>query len=111
MKTKILSALAFMICLVVFPCSAQNAAQKDTTVTFSVSGIICGMDLPIICKRVMQEKGVKDCKAVSKASATSKFEVTYNPSEITYQKVVDAIQDAPSCDYPNEKPYKVKKSK
>lgn len=84
---------------------------KDTTITIQVSGITCEGDLPIICERVKKEKGIADCKAVTKAAATSKFDVTYNPKLITYQQVVDAVQDAPSCDFPKEKPYRVKKKK
>ena len=82
---------------------------KDTTVTIQVTGITCGGDLPIISERVKKEKGVADCKAVTKAAATSKFDVTYNPALITYQQIVNAVQDAPSCDFPKEKPYRVKK--
>ena len=85
--------------------------KKDTTVTIQVSGITCEGDLPIICERVKKEKGVADCKAVSKAAVTSKFDVTYNTKLITYQQIVSAVQDAPSCDFPNEKPYRVKKKK
>ena len=85
--------------------------EKDTTVTIQVAGITCAGDLPIICERVKKEKGVAGCKADTKAAATSKFDVTYNPALITYQQIIDAVQDAPSCDFPNEKPYRVKKKK
>lgn len=89
----------------------HKQSQKDTTISIRVAGITCGSDLPIICERVKKEKGVADCKASSKAATTTKFDVTYNPKLLSYQQIVDAVQDAPSCDYPNEKPYRVKKKK
>lgn len=89
----------------------NKTSGKDTTITIRVAGITCDGDLPIICKRVKKEKGVVDCKAVTKAAVTTKFDVTYNPKLISYQQIVDAVQDAQSCDFPNEKPYRVKKTK
>jgi copper chaperone CopZ len=89
----------------------NTQTENDTTITIRVAGITCGNDLPIICKRVNKEKGVADCIASSEAGATTKFNVTYNPELISYQQIVDAVQDAPSCNYPNEKPYRVKKKK
>ncbi len=110
MKTRYFSALVFVLCLA-FSVKLSAQTEKDTTITIKVSGIICGMDLPIICDRVKKENGVKDCKANGKAAAVTKFDITYDPSKITYQQLVNAVQDAPSCEDPNAKPYKVKKSK
>ncbi len=115
MKNKFVLAIAMCVTFC-FAFINRSAAQstivsKDTTVTFEVSGITCGGDLPVICKRVQPEKGITSIKAVSKAAATTKFQVIYNPALINYQQVVAAVQDAPSCDFPNEKPYKVKKRK
>ncbi len=115
MKNKFVLAIAMCItfCFAFINYAAAQSAtvSKDTTATFEVSGITCSGDLPLICKRVQPEKGVKKIKAVGKPGATTKFQVTYNPAIINYQQVVAAVQDAPSCDYPNEKPYKVKKRK
>ena len=115
MKNKFVLAIAMFITFC-FAFINRSAAQtttvsKDTTIIFEVSGITCGGDLSIICKRVQAEKGITEIKAISKAAATTKFQVTYNPALLTYQQVVAAVQDAPSCDFPNEKPYKVKKRK
>ena len=88
-----------------------KSIEKDTTITIQVTGVTCTGDLPIICERVKKEKGVSKCKDVSKAASTTKFDVTYNPALITYQQIVDAVQDVPGCDFPNEKPYRVKKKK
>ena len=115
MKNKFVLAIAMCITLC-FAAINRSAAQtatvsKDTTIILEVAGITCGGDLPVICKRVQPEKGITEIKAVSKAAATTKFQVTYNPAIINYQQVVAAVQDAPSCDFPNEKPYKVKKRK
>lgn len=90
---------------------AQISIPKDTTVTVKVSGITCGGDLPLIIDRVNKEVGVKGCKAVSKAGAITKFEITYNPAIISYPLLLKSIEDAPSCDVPEEKPYRVKKTK
>lgn len=89
---------------------AQTVANssKDTTITVKVSGIQCGGDLPKIVNRVKEEKGVIKCKATSKPTAVTTFEVEYNPTLIRYDQIVAAIQDAPSCDFPDQKPYKVK---
>lgn len=115
MKNKFV--LAFAMCITLcFAAISRSTAQtttvsKDTTIILEVTGITCGGDLPIICKRVQPEKGITEIKAVSKAAATTKFQVTYNPAIINYQQVVAAVQDAPSCDFPDEKPYKVKNKK
>ena len=90
---------------------SQNNPGKDTIITVKVSGITCSGDLPIIAKRVKQEKGIINCNAASKAAATTAFQVKYNPVEITYGQIVNAIQDAPSCDYPDERPFRVRKKK
>lgn len=89
--------------------TSANAA--DTTVTVKVAGITCGSDLPLINNRVKKEEGVVECKAVGKASASTTFEVTYDPAVISHKEVVAAIEDAPSCDFPDQKPYKVKGKK
>ena len=110
-------ALSFMLCLLFsIKLNAQTAATdsikaRDTIVVVKVSGITCGGDLPLICERVKKEKGVMNCQAVSKPAATTSFEVKYDPALITYQQVVAAIEDATSCDNPNQKPYKVKRNK
>lgn len=110
---KLIALLCLLCAAFQNDCIAQTTANtiKDTTITVKVSGITCGSDLPIIIKRVKQEKGIIECKAASKASATTTFEVQYDPAVITYDQIVAAIQDAPSCDYPNQKPYKVKNKK
>ena len=112
MKSKYFFALAFtamQVCSNPASLLAQTVFSKDTTVDIKVTGIICGMDVPLINDRVKKETGVKDCKAVSKPGATTQFKITYNPTEISYQKVMEAVEDAPSCEDPKDRPYKVKK--
>ncbi len=103
-----------MLLIAAFNSNAQTqntSPAKDTAISIAVGGIRCGGDLPIICKRVNQEKGITECKARGEAEILTVFNITYNPKEISYQQIVKAIEDAPSCDFPNEKPYKVKKKK
>ena len=97
-------------CLLLFAFGKKSAAQtKDTTITIKVSGITCSGDLAIIVKRVKQEKGIADCTATTKAAAITAFQIKYDPAAIQYPQIVKAVQDAPSCDYPDQRPYKVKK--
>ncbi len=114
MKSSYIKFLILSICI--SPIFHQTAiAQvtstpvKDTTITLKVAGITCSGDLPIIVKRVKEEKGIVDCSATSKAAAVTIFQVKYTPAIITYDQIVKAVQDAPGCDYPNERPYKVRK--
>lgn len=111
MNTRFLSALALMICLAFATLSLGQSTTKDTVIIIKVSGIICGMDLPIISDTLKKQDGVKDCKAIGKAAAVTRFEITYDPNKISYQQIVNIVQNAPSCEDPKEKPYKVKKNK
>lgn len=112
MKSKYFKTLAFfavLACTNSAKTFAQNTATKDTTIDIKVTGIICGMDLPLINERVKKEIGVKECKAISKPGAITQFSITYNPSQLSYQKIIEAVEDAPSCEDPKDRPYKVKK--
>ena len=52
--------------------------------------------------------GVTSCKQVGKPTATSVFEVIFNPAIVTEKEIRKAVEDTPGCDNPDEKPYKVK---
>lgn len=111
MKSKFLGAWTFIICLAFTTVSYAQIAAHDTTIIIKVSGVYCPQCPPNICARVKKETGVKDCILIGKPSAVSKFEVTYNYKVITYNKVIEAVQSTPSCDDPDEKPFKVKTNK
>lgn len=113
MKNKFILAFVILItiCFVNINSATAQTNSKDTTITLEVTGITCAGDLPVICKRVQTEKGINKIMAISKAGATTRFQVTYNPTLINYNQLVSSVQDAPSCDYPDERPYKVKNKK
>ncbi len=86
----------------------STAADTVKTVTFNVKGITCGNDLPIINKNVKDLKGVASCQAVGKAGPTTAFKIAYNPLLISEKDIIKAVEGSPSCDFPDQKPYKVK---
>lgn len=91
---------------------AQDTTSKMTdtvkTITIHVNGITCGGDMPIINKNVIKVKGVISCEVVGKPGATTTFKVEYNPNLITVKEIVKAVENSPSCDYPDQRPYRVK---
>jgi copper chaperone CopZ len=82
--------------------------QKLQTVKLKVSGISCSGDCKDIQKVVGKLNGVSDCKQLGKPSATSVFEVTFDPAVVTEKEIRSKVEDTPGCDNPKEKPYKVK---
>lgn len=108
----LLFCLAFIIALK--QSNAQTTGQKTDsvkTVTIKVSGITCGMDLKIINNNVQKLNGVVSSESVSKAAPTTTFEVKYNPSVIAIDSIYKVVENSPSCDFPDQKPYRVKKAK
>lgn len=81
---------------------------NDTTVTIKVSGITCSGDLKMIAASVEKIIGVSSCKQIGKMATSTNFEVKYNSSKVSYSDVVKAIEGTASCDYPDQRPYKVK---
>lgn len=118
MKSKYFNALllvfAFSIVCTV-SCTAQTskeqpqtAAQNLQTIKLKVSGITCTGDCKDIQKVVGKMNGVTSCKQVGKPTATSVFEVIFNPADVTEKEIRKVVEDTPGCDNPDEKPYKVK---
>jgi copper chaperone CopZ len=109
-----LVTLLFIIALSTFGVAQSSDTQvMDTvvSVTLNVKGITCGNDLPIINKNVMDLDGVASCNAVGKAKPTTVFTIDYNPNLISEKEIIMAVEDSPSCDFPDQKPYKVKGKK
>lgn len=95
-----------------FASQAQTAQQKQDsvkTVTIKVSGITCVNDLKIINTNVMKKKGVVSSESVGKVAATTTFEVKYYPAIIPIDSIYKMVENSPSCDYPDQRPYRVKK--
>ena len=92
--------------------SQINTIQKTDSIkiiTVKVGGITCGHDLTIIKNNVEKKNGILTCTIIGKPAATSSFEIKYNPSIISLEAIYREIENSPSCDYPDQKPYKVKK--
>jgi copper chaperone CopZ len=90
------------------PEQAQNPASSKQTIKVKVSGITCSGDSKDIQKSVGKINGIYECKLVGKASATSVFEITFNPSVVTEKEIRKAVEDTPGCENPDDRPYKVK---
>jgi len=90
--------------------SFQQTEQPKQTIKVKVSGITCSGDCKDIEKSVSRIKGVVACKQVGKASATTMFEVTYDPSLISEKEIRKAVEDTPGCENPSDRPYKAKKA-
>lgn len=78
-----------------------------TTIKTKVKGITCATDLTMISANVEKLEGVATCKA-GKTGPTTTFEIAYNPSLVTEQKIYAAIENTGSCENPDERPYKIK---
>jgi copper chaperone CopZ len=120
MKSRIFSLLTVSLTFLLFGfnSTAQTAkalAQTDTAtqnlkkLKFKVSGITCSGDCKDIEKVVSEINGVTECKTVSKPTATTVFEVTFNPTIVSESEIKKAVEGTPGCDDPNERPYKYKK--
>ncbi len=87
---------------------ASGQAQTFQTIKLKVSGITCAGDCKDIAKAVSKLNGVSSCKQIGNPSATSKFEVTFDPAVITKKDIQKKVEETPGCENPNDKPYKVK---
>ncbi|RYZ56539.1 MAG: copper chaperone [Sphingobacteriales bacterium] len=90
------------------PSATQSASQTESKIMVKVSGITCGGDLKDIQKAILKVNGVTACQPARKASATSVFEVTYQPSIATEGEIRKAIEATPGCSNPNDRPYRAK---
>jgi copper chaperone CopZ len=86
----------------------QNAPQTKQTIKVKVSGITCAGDSKDIQKSVEKVNGIIECKPVGKPSATSVFEITFNPAIVSEKEIRKAVEDTPGCENPDDRPYKVK---
>ena len=89
--------------------TTETPASEETVVISSVKvkGITCSKDVKTISDNITALKGVSNCR-VAKKGATSTFEVTFNSSVITKDKIHAAIENTEGCKNPNDRPYKVK---
>ena len=87
----------------------QPASQTLQTIKIKVTGITCKGDCKDIQESIGQLNGITATKQIGKPSATSVFEITFNPSLVTEKQIQKSVEDTPGCDDPEKRPYKVKK--
>ena len=108
MKT-IISIITFVVFATInTAATAQTATDTLKMATIKIKGISCPMDLPIIKKKLVNQEGIDDVNYSEVKSEAVIFTVKYHTSVITEKQIRTTIENAPSCDNPNEKPYKVK---
>jgi copper chaperone CopZ len=112
MKISIFSAV-IMTCFSILFAFQAKAQSADTlkTVTLKVSGIDCPRDVKIINTNLKNQKGVTSAENVSKAAATTTFQIRYNPSVVSLDSLYKVVEGSPDCDDPNARPYKIKGKK
>ncbi len=110
MKT-IISIIILFIALGVTNTVQAQANDTLKTATIKIKGIACTIDLPIIKKKLVNEEGIDDVTYSEVKSEAVIFTVKYHSALITEKQIRAAIENAPSCENPNEKPYKVKSFK
>ena len=84
-------------------------SQKQKTIKIKVSGITCAGDCKDIQKVVAKMNGVSSVKQIGKPTATSVFEISFDPALISEKDIRKVVEDTPGCDNPEDRPYKVKK--
>ncbi len=95
----------------VFSQSSNNTEENVSIQTsiIKVKGVTCAKDLSMISTQIEKLQGIISCEVLKKG-ATSKFKVQFNPSLVKESDIHLAIESTGSCEDPNERPYKVKKS-
>lgn len=88
---------------------AAQEADTVTTIEVKIKGVTCANDLNIIGNNLQELDGIVSSELIGKAKPTSKMEVTYNPTLVVVDSIYARIEDSPSCDFPDQKPYKVKR--
>ena len=89
--------------------STEPASQNLQTIKIKVTGITCKGDCKDIQESIGQLNGISATRQIGKPSATSVFEITFNPTLVTEKQIHKSVEDTPGCDDPEKRPYKVKK--
>lgn len=101
--------ISVMIAFICYSFSAK-AQTVDTvkTATIKVKGISCNGDMPLIKKKLLNEEGIDEITFTEAKSGAVTFTIKYHTAFISEKQLQTAIEKAPSCDDPNDFPYKVK---
>ena len=97
--------LALFACIMIS--TGAKAQSADTTITFKVKGITCATDLKMIEEKVQALEGVDEF-VVTKKGATSTLAISFDAALLKEEQIRLAIEDTPSCEAPDQRPYKVK---
>lgn len=110
-------ALVCLTCFTSFSTAAQTTDVSTTsnnqnlqTIKLKVSGITCSGDCRDIEKVLAETKGVQHSKHLGKPTATTSFQVTFDPAVVTEKELRKIVEDTPGCESPDDRPYKVKKA-
>lgn len=105
------SAFLAVCLLVITPSFAQTAAGTDSlkTVIVTVNGITCSGDLKMITTRLVKQAGIDECVLSSSEKGKATFQVGYHTSLVSEAQLRKYVEGTPSCDFPDQYPYKVKK--
>ena len=87
---------------------STTAAPVESTIKLKITGINCGGDIKDIQKQIAELKGVTSCVPARKPSATTIFEVKFNPALVTEKEIRSAVEGTAGCSDPESRPYKVK---
>lgn len=117
MKTSFLYTVLFCV-LATIACPIAAGAQTTVqpavthalqTIKLKVSGITCSGDCKDIETVLAEMNGVVSSKHLGKPTATTAFQVTFNPAIVTEKELRKAVENTPGCESPDDRPYKVKK--
>jgi copper chaperone CopZ len=90
-----------------------TAQQPDTlkTATLQVINLHCANDMPTIKKRLLNQDGIDDVTFTPLRYESSSFTIHYHTAVTTALQIEKLIETTPSCDDPNEYPYRVAKAR
>lgn len=99
----------FLVTLFISFGLAAQEVDTVTTIEVKIKGVTCANDLNIIGNNLQTLDGIVSSELIGKAKPTSKMEITYNPTLVVVDSIYARIEDSPSCDFPDQRPYKVKR--
>src|SRR5688572_26420158 len=71
---------------------ATTTSQSSNLIKLKVSGLTCGGDIKDIEKQVKELKGVISCVPARRPSATTLFEVKYDPAVVSEKEIRNAVE-------------------
>lgn len=83
------------------------ATQSPKILAVKVKGITCAGDLITIQENIQKLPGIQACEP-GKASATTRFTISFNPALVNEKAIFQAIENTPGCEDAKDRPYKVK---